>query len=808
MGTGRTPSWPKVPSNSTTSPTKVEASLQNASQSLSLVQDLCKFAESVASSAGLTARSDLAKQQAAVQGKELARQRRNQHAFATLVEDTETKTDAVKKTITIIDKQVATDLKDRTKAAENLASRIQTAQPATSNARLPNEGSIRKELGYLRDELAEAVKDERRTSYDLKDVRKDIKRLSEDAISQRRLEKKLTRFVSKEALVSVESAIAKTTVTQSKFQEQIEAAKGHSFDITQIRENLSKIEAKISRPDDSQDLMLLNRNLTTIEKQIANLEQGATVQKRDYDLLKTSSEVQSDTIEKLHISVQGNHGEERGLLELLAEDAEKIEKLQENLKVMQARIDEIHDNLGEKLVAAKSNVSGQVLEPAEDLSSLKETVATMGENLHALRFEQQGKDDVVSSALEELDTSCRKCVEDLACLKSDTTAYQSQQAQYLRSMRATMDQQQSQITTRPSHPPTPPLPNGALSPYDPSGKKLQQLDTDTRQNKDKVDALEVLVKAQQQKFDGLTSDHVVQHMVHEMQRLNPISPYHLNARMNQVQTIDNYLTTNLRPRLMEMDTAIGLRASTEVVENLEKRVQDSELRLEKTALDSVSKLNEAQEVLGSMLKNELGKSSNDMSNLVETVNNIQEDIKLFKSRLSGANQTLVKETRDAFENIGFLISDVDRLNRRFFSEISKEAWGNEKAKAELLGDIHYRQGIEAMAWPSRDAKQAPEVALGASQGIKTLAETRKDIHSPKGSTPSSRLHSPSRASAMESPANGGSRSNTPSSTRHQPLRKRKRRSPPRRQIIVDDSDDEDYVDGVESRNEKASKRGD
>lgn len=99
-------------------------------------------------------------------------------------------------------------------------------------------------------------------------------------------------------------------------------------------------------------------------------------------------------------------------------------------------------------------------------------------------------------------------------------------------------------------------------------QKLQDLEIGFGKLTKSTQGLELFVNSQQQKFDGLTSDRVVQSMIHQMQQIYPQHPGNLVALVNQTVArqakVDSYLSSNLKDRLVNIESQIAARVSVDI----------------------------------------------------------------------------------------------------------------------------------------------------------------------------------------------------------------------------------------------------
>ena len=500
-----------------------------------LFDTLSKFASSIESSAGLGIRQEQINQQLVTHQKERARNQRYETSFTTLIEQSEAICDAIEKSAASIESQIEQKSGDQAQISYELATNLEAPQ-AISRETLSKDNALIGEIAELKTELRKAREDisilQGRVvlSEHLEQVvhKSDL----EQYIHQKDLEKTLSGLVQEERLVSKDHL--------DRYM------KKYGFDPLEARIaeqsiNMALLGDKMTKwKQDQEDAAMRNSkflgNLTT---RLDTFEQ-LTISD------KTELEEQRLALVKLSTCIHGDSQKEvPGLSTIVEEGLKKVAKIQETV--------ESNNTVAEAALTANSS------------SKFESIVATLTNNLEALKEEQMGKNDFHSSDLEKLEKTAKDQEESILSLKKGlegATIELGRQWSHILTI---------SVTSRPTQPPTPPLQSRAFTPQDADQIKFHEFNASLEELKTQTNALETTFSAQQQKFDGLTSEHVVQSMVNQMTCMYP-SHASLSNQVGQISSLvnslstrqmhaDHFLASNLGPWRLDVDKKLDACAA-------------------------------------------------------------------------------------------------------------------------------------------------------------------------------------------------------------------------------------------------------
>lgn len=598
-------------SNATSPPINSEherRKISTAQPQVPLLDSLNGFAQSIMSAASLTVRLDLVKQQAVGQQKERGRQSRLKPTFLTLIEDAESRVEGAEKLSSGIEKQMQLSSEAQSKIAIGLASQLQKAEIPDAPSSVSDQGRLKNELADIKADLKAAGKDNIRErgrfkedladiKVDLKAARKEIGYLNREAVTADELHKKLRGLARKdelpgvptkdelrrvttdevrkhvtEALVPTEKKLASLTVETANLNQKIEGVEGvtHEYHVT-AEEQDKQGTSRFGRLDTS---------LKEMQMGLSRLELIVQEQKQDSATVKVDLEAQNKVLTDLDTYVRCDpSNEDPSLDKLVMRNSEQIQRLQQRCEEFAEAVVRTQDlratsNIESSPQIPKASVKAdtRIMEKfkiiGSDVDALKQdfnlirhdldALKTDGENdvlirtdLDSLINEEKLKDAGVVEGFEKLEESLNKQYEDLARLQNEVRLVRQSQASQ----------------TILNHPPTPPCASASTSPRESEHQKLQDLEIALRKLTKITQGLELFVNSQQQKFDGLTSDHVVQSMVHQMQQMYPQHPGNLVALVNQTVTrqarVDSYLSGILKDRLANIEAQVAARVGTD-----------------------------------------------------------------------------------------------------------------------------------------------------------------------------------------------------------------------------------------------------
>ena len=331
--------------------------------------------------------------------------------------------------------------------------------------------------------------------------------------------------------------------------------------VERVAKHHANFEARLDNLERTMEALQLSINQTQ-GNVTANSTEIQTLQSSYKDQLSTTSDLKKivdqerETLRILREVVSGSEeSHERSLFDMIT-DAQKDDfKLREAISGLNQTMNEFEDGIKElKAQAISSDKTKANLEVRlnslehersagdiqEDLTSMKEQLSILSEKVKKVVGEQNVKDDMIATEVERLDNELMKQAYDVKILseKLDT---------------ATKD-----LNRPPSNPPevsntSSHLTNGILN--QDSGDKpsavheleLKQesikqefvgLQSSFEQFKnvtsDTTSTHDVCINSLQQRFDNLTTDHMVRAMINQLQLLYPNHPANLNEQVIQL----------------------------------------------------------------------------------------------------------------------------------------------------------------------------------------------------------------------------------------------------------------------------------
>ena len=591
-----------------------------------LLDSLNCFAQSIMSGASLTVRRDLVKQQAVGQQKERDRQSRFDSTFLTLTEDAESKSEGIEKLFMAIEKQIELSSEAQSKCVAGLASHLQETGISDTSSSVRDQGRLESGLAALKAafKTSEVKTAKRETDdtrergrfkddlagfkADLKAARKDISYLNRESITADEFNKKLRSLPDKDELRALatkdelQGLISKDDlrrVTSDEVHKRVKDAlvptenqlASFTMDNANLDKKLRSVETVSQKhydafkEKDQQAITRLDRLDTSLQEtqmEFSRLELIVQEQKRVNATIKVDVDAQDKALTNLDAYVRHDPGnKDPSLDEIVKSHSEQIQLLQQcyektcetvvqnqDITAIQktgsspqmsnassdadTRTEEDFKSIRSKIDALASEQQDFSL-IRQDLDTLKldgEKFVLMRTDLDSLINEEKLKDAGVAEEFERMEESLNKQLEEMARLKSEVKLVRQSQASH----------------PILNHPPTPPIAGTSTSPHVSDHQKLQEVDMTLRKLTKTVQILELFVNSQQQKFDGLTSDRIVQHMVHQMQQMYPHHPGHLVGLANQtvarLQLVDNYLGT-LPGRFANIESQLATRASAD-----------------------------------------------------------------------------------------------------------------------------------------------------------------------------------------------------------------------------------------------------
>ncbi len=530
-------------------------------------------------------RRDILKQQAVGQQRERDRQSKLKSTFLTLIEDTESRIEGIEKVSSGIEKQIDLSSQAQSKDALTLAAQllrqaeVSDALPSVHDRiRLKDElavikadnktarkaiDDITRDRDHFKDDLA-AVK------ADLKADGKEIRYLKREAVMPGELRDKLRGLATKdelqelvdkdeirrvttdevrkhvtEALIPTEKKLASLTLEDANLNEKISGVEAFTHEHRETTEG--KDQEQTSR------IGCLDASLNDLQLSQSLLELTMQEHKKDYATVKVNLEAQNKVLTDLNDHVRLDPSNDLPSLDtLVARNSDQIQSLQQGCEKLNEALQQTRDlQAASKLVSspqvskasieASANLEDEICLIRQELDTIKadqEKIELIRTDLDSLINEENLKDLGVAQEFEAIEQRLNTQLEELRRLQTEIRVVRQSQA--------------SQTVV--NHPPTPPLARALTSPQEPDQQKLHDLEMELRNLTKTTQVLELFVKSQQQKFDGLTSDRLVQCMVHQMQQMYPQHPGPFIAWQAKV---DSYLSGTLKDCLANLESQVA-----------------------------------------------------------------------------------------------------------------------------------------------------------------------------------------------------------------------------------------------------------
>lgn len=604
-----------------------------------LVKAFTQYTDSVVATSNSQFQSNLLKEKAERQQNLKDRWSKHYHSFISLAEDHDRVSEKAESVAEAFENQMKQTRETQEAAVRALMSTM-VVNSVAANPKLEEYSSLREDVRNLKDGL-------RATNADLDDTRYEVKRTTGVALQQDvedRLKtlgeyekhiaeltvvhSKLQATVNQHEqllvqLPDIRNRVQKLNASQNYFTELIDKTKQalemfneQQSNIKNLREDL--ISQKTSIQDVHKDLAAQNddfkQSLAGQKHQIdafvedfaaqrENLTRSIAAQEKKIETLIGDLAVQKGQVDSLNIELVGDPHEKsdkkaKGLIDYIAEGSEKSDKFEGALK----RFDNELGSFSEKLGTLENGM--HMLEsraPIQDFTSTKvdgashnlddnsinrissleeqvkpaidsvERIAELERQTKLLEEQQEIKDDIVSAEVERLDNLLIQQEKALEPIQVDLSALKSQVS-----------------SASANKPPTPP-PQVEIQrePDDLFRLKVEELESTLRLFKEssteRVEAMEVLVDSQQQRFDNLSTEHLAKSIIHQMQLLYPPHPAGLQVKFDHIKAkqtaVDQHVLNfaNTVSRLTESannQTARVDHLHGRLFPSLEKRVLD------------------------------------------------------------------------------------------------------------------------------------------------------------------------------------------------------------------------------------------
>ena len=690
-----------------------------------LLDSLNGFAQSIMSAASLTVKRDLLKQQAVGQQKERNRQSKFKSVFLTLIEDAESRLEGMEKTSLELDKQISLSLQTQSKNTTTLARLLKDAGVHDALSSPCDTADLKDDVADVKAELKTTKKEMDNSRGRFKDKIADLKAdlrtaeikfdsLNRDAIMSDELRKKLRGLATKdelrelvgkdeirglvakddlrrvttdevrkhvtEALIPTEKKLASLTLEDASLSKRVKDAEAFMQMCRETAEG--KDQGQSSRFD------RLETSLSNSKTELSRLDLTIEEQKRDYAALKVDVGAQNKLLTELSTCVMPDPSNNvLSLDKVVTKNSDQIKSLQQDCEKLNEAIRQTQgvqaaSELGSHQVSTASiNADMKLVEEIKlihsdlvalkaeqedtkliqrDLNALKagqEKVELIRTDLDSLINEEKQKDASVAQGFEEISVELKKQREDLTRLQTEYTLVKQSQAS----------------RTVSNHPPTPPFARASISPRGSDQQKLQEVELGLRNLARTTQTLELFVTSQQQKFDRLTSDHLAQNMVHQMQQMYPQHPGNLIAWQAKV---DSYLGGILKDRLANIDSLggnfrdrLGSIESHNLAQMTNRRLADAKIQeLQEKIGDVTQFTTETRNACFAYINN----MKKDIESLRDTVSNHRSQgssdygnrIDDLVNRVTEVENKYVEATADLEKPLMDLVRNVTILQRR------------------------------------------------------------------------------------------------------------------------------------------------
>ena len=665
---------------------------------LPLLDSLNDFAHLISSAASLTVKRDLSKQQAVAQQKERDRQSKFKTIFLTLMEDAESRAEGAEKVTMGIEKQIDLSSQAQSKITMTLAARLQKTEVPETMPNTHDRGRCKEDFAQLK--------------VDLQAARKKIDSLNREAIMPDDLHRKVRDLATKDELrgLVTKDELWEATRTKDKLRGLVTRDELQRVATDEVRSALVPTEKKLATltVEDANLSQLIkgveavtqknremieekdrqqaprfghiNTSLNDMQESLSRLDLMIQGQQQDYATFKDKtmllSRAQDRALADLNTYVRHSSNNDLSLDKKVARNSNHVQLLQQDVEKLDNAVRQTQDFQAASEIASSHPVSKasmtvdtgiqeevrlirselDALKPEqEDLKLIRhdldvfkadqEKVILIRADLDSLVNEEKLKDSGIAEGFEVLENSLKKQHEDLARLQHE--------------IRQVKQSQVSQAV--PNHPPTPPFASASTSPYLSDHQKLQDVEIALKDLTKTTQGLELFVNHQQQKFDGLTSDRIVQSMIHQMQQLYPSHPGNCFDLVNQCLAgqarVDRYLSGNLKDRLVSIESQIAARV-----------VKDSRLE-------------------------EVTRSASETRNiLLATVNSLKQDIDGLKGIALNKHP---QDSSDYGERIDELADRVTAVEARYVKAIH-DFQINQANLVRGFTQLRYQSGIDSM----------------------------------------------------------------------------------------------------------------
>lgn len=439
---------------------------------------------------------DLLKQQVATEEQKRHRLQKSKSSFDFFDDDDDYRVEAVTKSAARLEQQIQLHQHKQIEIASNLAANLQSAQAIPLG---PDKHEIFSDGNVIKEELAKLGEELEKANAEIADLK----------------QKSMVRIGLDEQL--------DTFVTGDDLQHHVKSTEQR---VAQIMADFQK-DRQAGRDMDDQQTKRLDSLNARLEEREQNVN-GLADKIRD----------QEKTVGLLDAFVRGNSDNDTpGLKTLIMHESTRLSAVQARMQKTESDMQQLADKVSQIDMPQAPDHNATW---SKDLDSLRQEM----NDLHDSHVEEQkAVIDFLASDLERLDDHAKKHAKEI----EDLGRSQAENVENLKQSLST--------TSRPQPPPTPPLSSIPFIPDELYQRKLKELETrlhrlaesqkgldqfkerfETTLNhlSNRTTAVETMSVAQQQKFDGLTTDHLFTCIINHLHNMYPNLPVNMAARMSEV----------------------------------------------------------------------------------------------------------------------------------------------------------------------------------------------------------------------------------------------------------------------------------
>ena len=463
---------------------------------MAIVESLADFARFMTSASTLEVKHDLLKQQVAAEEQRRRRLQKCKSGFDFLDDEDDYRVEAVTKSAARLEQQIQLHQHKQLEIASDLAAKLQSDQAISLE---PEKPETPDDINVIKEELIKLGRELENTRAEIGDVKQKSLVLVD---LEKHLEPLVTRDEVQHHVKSTEQRVAQTV---ADFQKDCQA----------------------NRDINNQHAQQLDGLNVRLEEKEGNVH-GLVEKIKD----------QRTTVALLDALVRGNGtDEDPGLKTLIMKESSRLLAMQARIQKTESDMQQLSDRVSQMQLPQTSDHESTW---RKDLDALRQEMS----QLHDSHLEQYNAEfDFLASDLKRLDDHAQKYDKEIEDLERS-------HAEKIENLKRSLS-----TNSRPQPPPTPPLTNMPFVPDEPYQLKLKDLETrlhrltDSQKGLDqfkerfeltlnhlsnRTTAVETMSVAQQQKFDGLTTDHLFTSIINHLHNMYPNLPVNIAARVSEI----------------------------------------------------------------------------------------------------------------------------------------------------------------------------------------------------------------------------------------------------------------------------------